>query len=305
MDESQPLKIAILGGSGFLGRHLTDYLLKNTDWSIVSVSHKPLLTTVPTEFGGRLEYLTADVLNEHELTSTLKNIDVAYYFVHMMGQKTGNFYELETQAAETMKRVSNKLNLKRIVYMGGLGSDSDKLSEHLTSRHRTGKILRSSNATVIEFQASMVVGRGSVAFDIIAALVDRLPIMPLPASASTLTQPILLSDALQYLKSAATVRTISGIVQIGGAKVMSYEEIYKMYAEFVSKKRYIVRVPVIPARLEAVFLDWFTPSVHAKIGQAMVESLDNEMIVTSNNAQKIFPHIHPSSVEAGLEKLAQ
>ena len=300
------MRIAIVGGSGFLGKNFTYYLLKNSKWNIAIISHSTKEFPLSKKDRQRVAFITADVFNIEEMTKALNGCDVAYYFVHMMGQKDGDLYALEEKAAYSFKSAIEGSSVKRLIFMGGLGGDSDKLSKHLASRHKTGKILRSLDREVIEFQASMVIGRGSVAFDIIANLVDKLPVMPLPKSSTTLTQPIRLEDALVYLYLAARVSiTDNVVVQIGGPTILSYEELYRMYAKASSKKRIIIRTPFIPAVFEAFFLDIFTPTIHARIGKAMVESLGNEMIVTSDNARTLFPKVEPKDIEPEINLLAK
>lgn len=299
------MHIAIVGGSGFLGRNLTHFILKNTKWDITIISHHNKDFSLGDVEKLRVNFINADVFDIDAITSALKGVDVAYYFVHMMGQKHGDLYTLEENAAQSFKKAMEHSSVKRLVYMGGLGNDKDKLSKHLASRHKTGRILRSLDREVIEFQASMVIGRGSVAFDIIANLVDKLPIMPLPKSSSTLTQPITLADALEYLYQAATVKLNTNmVIQIGGPKVMSYEDIYRLYAKVSSKKRIVIRTPFIPLWFEALFLDLFTPKIHTRIGKAMVESLSNEMIITSSTAADMFPALKPKGVMTSIIELA-
>ena len=300
------MHIAIVGGSGFLGKNFTYYLLKNSSWNITIIAHSTKEFPLSEHDRHRVNFITADVFDIESMSKALHECDVAYYFVHMMGQKNGDLYALEEKAARKFTSAVEKSALRRVIYMGGLGNDNDALSKHLASRHKTGKILRSLDREVIEFQASMVIGRGSVAFDIIANLVDKLPVMPLPKSSTTLTQPIRLEDALVYLHLAATVPVSKNVViQIGGPTILSYEELYRMYAKASSKKRIIIRTPFIPAMVEAFFLDLFTPKIHARIGKAMVESLGNEMIVTSNDARSVFPTIEPKDIKTAIDQLAE
>ena len=300
------MKIGIVGGSGFLGKNLTNYLLKNSNWDVSVISHHHKTFPVIDEYLNRVTFVEGDALNLKSITQSIAGLDVVYYFIHMMGRKDGDMYELEEKAANIFKQAVKKSSVNRVIFMGGLGDDADALSKHLSSRHRTGTILRSINVNVIEFQASMIIGKGSVAFDIMANLVDRLPIMPLPKTSSTLTQPILLADVLKYLYAAATVSIKQNcIVQIGGPEQLTYEELYRAYAKASSKKRLIIRTPFVPAWIEAQFLDLFTPTVHARIGKAMVESLGNRMVVTSKAAEGLFPHIKPHDVSSKIKSLAE
>lgn len=302
---TRPHLVAIVGGNGFLGRALTTKLLADTDWHIRIVSHSGETFAVPDSAQGRVTFVAGNVLDEASISQALQAVDTAYYFVHMMGQKGGDFYDMELRAAETFRKVIDASSVQRLVYMGGLGNDKDTLSKHLASRHRSGKILSSAHINVIELRASMIIGKGSVGFDIITNLVDKLPIMLLPNTAATKTQPIILADALEYLQQAATVQLQQDeIVEIGGPEVLSYKQIYRLHAKHINKHRLVLRAPFVPAWLEAKFLDYFTPAVHARIGQAMVESLGNEMVVTSQRARQLFPAITPQPIEPTVRRLA-
>ena len=216
----------------------------------------------------------------------------------MMAQKELDFAEAESSAALSFCAAVLGSNIKRVIYLGGLGSDNDKLSKHLESRHKTGQILKNGVPQVIEFRASMVVGHGSISYDIVTNLIHKLPILTLPKWAKTLTQPIGLSDAISYLIAALDL-TIndSQIVEIGGPEQLSYGDLMKRYAAWNNKKMIIIKFHVIPLSIAAWWLNLFTPKTHAKVGRIMVESLSNSMIVTNNRATELFPDIHPKGLE--------
>jgi len=215
----------------------------------------------------------------------------------------GDYYDLEAKAAETFGKAAQTAGLPRLIYMSGLGSDADKLSRHLQSRHNTGKILKSYVPLLIEFRASMIVGDGSIAYDIMKSLVHNLPVQTVPAWAVTHTQPIALQDALQYLTEGLTVPLEhSEIVEIGGPEELSYKDLIARYAAFIGKKPLLILVPIVPLWLGAWWLNLFTPRRHAKVGRQMAESLMNPMVVTNNRAKQLFPNISPEPVEKAFSK---
>jgi len=210
----------------------------------------------------------------------------------------GNYYDLEAKAAETFGKAAQAVNLPRLIYMGGLGDDADKLPRHLRSRHNTGKILRNYVPQLIEFRASMIVGDGSIAYDIMKNLVHNLPVQTVPAWAVTHTQPIALQDALAYLTESLTVPLEhSEIVEIGGPEELSYKDLTVRYAASIGRKPIVVMIPIVPLWLGAWWLNLFTPWRHAKVGRQMAESLANPMVVTNNRARELFPDIIPESIE--------
>jgi uncharacterized protein YbjT (DUF2867 family) len=289
------MKIAILGASGYIGHNLINKLLATTEHDIVAIA--PNATSIKIN-NPRLFKANVDVFDTPTLAVALKTCDMGYYLIHMMAQNKLDFAVAETKAANSYAEAAKGSRLKRVIYLGGLGSDHDKLSKHLASRHNSGQILRDNLAQVIEFRASMVIGDGSISYDIITNLVHKLPILTLPKWASTRTQPIGLADAIDYLVSALDVKiNKSQIIEIGGPEQLSYEDLMKRYAKWKGRKALFIRLPIIPIHISAWWLNLFTPPRHAKVGIAMVESLANPMIVTNNLSKELFPNISPLKLE--------
>ena len=144
---------------------------------------------------------------------------MAFYLVHSMGS-SGDFAEEERRCAQNFADAARAAGTRRIIYLGGLGTDGPNLSDHLSSRRRVGDILRESGAQVIEFRASIVIGSGSVSFEMVRALVERLPVMITPRWVSVAAQPIAINDLLEYLRHAITL-PVDGhrVFEIGGADV--------------------------------------------------------------------------------------
>ena len=290
------MKIAVIGASGYIGKNLINRLLAETNHSVVALSQTAESMSIQNE---RLAKFNVDIFDTKTLQKYLNDCEAVYYLIHMMAQKKLDFAEAESKAAESFCAAAKGSKIQKVIYLGGLGSDSDKLSKHLASRHKTGEILRNSLPQVIEFRASMVVGSGSISYDIVTNLIHKLPIMTLPKWSSTLTQPIGLNDALSYLIAALTLKTSEHqIIEIGGPDQLSYGDLMKRYAEWENKKMLIVKFYVIPTTIAAWWLNLFTPKIHAKVGRIMVDSLSNSMIVTNDLASELFPDIKPQSLEA-------
>ena len=293
--------IAIVGASGFLGTNLITRLLLTTEHEIRAISRHASAIDIPDTHRPRVILIEADVRDEAQLIKALSGVDIVYYFVHMMGQADRDFYAAEASAAYRLSAAVTASSVPRVIFMGGLGNDHEDLSAHLASRHNTGTILRENCPLVLEFRASMIIGKGSISFDIIKHLVHKLPVMTLPRWCITKTQPIALPDALDYLVAAADVALPSSrIVEIGGPDVVSYQQLYKLYANSIGRHPLLVRVPFLPEWLGGWWLNLFTPKGHAKIGRVMVHSMSNAMVVTDNSAKVLFPNIIPRSITDAL-----
>jgi len=289
------MKIAIIGGNGYIGSSLIRRLTEETEHTVVSVSQHAENTHYDSE---RVSAKNADIFDVNAMHAVLADCDVAYYLVHMMGQTKRNFVEAEADAANSLVEAVKETSVTKIIFLGGLGNDSEHLSKHLASRHKTGELLRKSDAQVIEFRASMVIGKGSASYDIIANLVHKLPILFLPVWAKTLTQPIGLHDAVSYLVASLSLKdTKDHTVEIGGPEAMTYKNLMLRYARWKKTKTWSIHVPFVPVFVASWWLDSFTPGNHAKVGKVMVESLANPMIVTNQKSQKLFPQIEPHVIE--------
>ncbi|OVE80321.1 NAD(P)-dependent oxidoreductase, partial [bacterium J17] len=174
-----------------------------------------------------------------------------------------------------------------IIYLGGLGSGDD-LSPHLKTRHQVGKLLRESAVETIEFRASIIIGSGSLSFEMVRALVDRLPVMITPRWVSARAQPIAIEDVLEYLISAIEINIEgSRVFEIGGPDVVSYMDIMRDYASKRGLKRIMIPVPVLTPYLSSLWLGLVTP-LYARVGRKLVDSIRNDTLVENDDALSSF-----------------
>jgi uncharacterized protein YbjT (DUF2867 family) len=218
------------------------------------------------------QVVAGDVLNPASLTDAFQAVDTAFYLVHAMGS-VHRFEEEDRQAAHNFGAAARSAGVRRIIYLGGLGEECEQLSPHLRSRHEVGAILRSSGVPVIEFRASVILGSGSLSFEMIRSLVERLPVMVTPRWVRAPAQPIAIGDVLRYLVAALDhpVRE-SRIYEIGGPDRVSYGELMKEYARQRGLRRFIIPVPVLTPRLSSLWLGLVTP-LYARVGRALIESI--------------------------------
>jgi uncharacterized protein YbjT (DUF2867 family) len=171
------------------------------------------------------------------------------------------FAELDRRAAGNFGHAAARAGVRRIIYLGGLADDIGGSSAHLKSRAETGEALRAGGVPVIEFRASIVIGAGSLSFEMIRALVERLPVMVCPRWVETLTQPIAIDDVVAYLASALDLPESRGrVFEIGGPEVVSYGDIMREYARLRGLRRLLLPVPVLTPHLSGLWLALVTPA---------------------------------------------
>lgn len=234
------------------------------------------------------------------MEEALSGIKKAYYMVHSMS--TGRDFESDDRRGARNFAVAVRVaGVQRIVYLGGLGDSVQKLSAHLRSRQEVGQLLAESGAQVIEFRASIVIGSGSLAFELIRTLVQRLPFMICPKWVQTTAQPIAIEDVLAFLTAALDHQPEGHhAFEIGGPQSVTYRELMREYAKQCGLKRLMVSVPFLTPRLSSLWLGLVTP-VYARVGRKLVDSLRNPTIVRDNSANTIFS-IQPRDVTAAVQR---
>ncbi len=230
--------------------------------------------------------VAGDVLDLESLRPAMEGIETAYYLVHSM-TSAASFEQEDRRGAANFAAAAGEAGVRRIVYLGGLGAGGD-LSSHLSSRQEVGRILAESGVQTIEFRASIVIGSGSLSFEMLRRLVERLPVMVTPRWVRTRAQPIAIEDVLAYLVAALDVQLDgSAVFEIGGADQVSYEELMREYARQLGMRRRIIPVPFLTARLSSLWLGLVTP-VYARVGRTLIDSLPHETVVRSDDARSAF-----------------
>jgi len=244
------------------------------------------------------EVVQGDVLQPETVRTALTGVDTVYYLVHSMSSSRP-FDEADRAAARAFGEAAREAGVRKVVYLGGLGRGD--LSAHLASRQEVGEILRASGVPTIEFRASIVIGSGSASFEMIRALVEKLPVMVTPRWVRVRAQPIAIEDVLAYLLEALEREPESGeLYEIGGADRVTYLELMQEYARQRGLRRTMVPVPVLTPRLSSLWL-WLVTPVYAGVGRKLVDSLRNETVVEDSHALDVF-RVRPRGVSDAIAR---
>lgn len=296
--------ILVTGATGYVGGRLVPRLL-------LAGCRVRCLVRDPSRVQGRswfgeVELATGDVLQPDSLSAAMRDIEVVYYLIHSLGSGRG-FSERDLTAARNCAQAARQAGVKRIIYLGGLGDPQTDLSQHLRSRHETGDALREAGVPVTEFRAAVIVGSGSLSFEMIRYLTERLPVMICPRWVFTRIQPIAIRNVLDYLAAALDCPESAGkVLEIGGRDVLTYAEMMMGYARVRGLKRHLLAVPVLTPRLSSYWVHLVTP-IPAAIAQPLIRGLGNEVIVRDPAATRLFPAIklldYATAVQRALAKM--
>jgi len=272
--------ILIAGATGYVGGKLLIRLLAGGH-KVRCLARRPEALRAKALAG--LEVVEGDILNPESVRAAMADVSSAYYLVHSMGS-TQSFEEQDRRGAQNFAKAAREAGVQRMVYLGGLGRSSDQLSTHLRSRQEVGEILRSAGVPVIEFRASVVIGSGSLSFEMIRALVERLPVMIAPRWVSVEAQPIAIADLLSYLIAALRhPMNSSEIYEIGGSDRVSYGGLMREYARQRGLKRLVISVPFLTPRLSSLLLGLVTP-LYVRVGRKLIDSIRHSTVVEDTKA---------------------
>jgi uncharacterized protein YbjT (DUF2867 family) len=293
----QPV-VLLTGASGYVGGRLIP-LLEQQPVMLRCLARSP--EKMRSRVNESTQVVRGDVLDAPSLDEALRGVHTAYYLVHLMSESK-DFENEDRQAATNFAQAAKKAGVRRIIYLGGLGDDADpRLSPHLRSRHEVGRILRGSGVETIELRASLVIGTGSLSFDLVKSLTDRLPVMICPRWLTTPTQPIAVDDVLAYLLAAKDLPPgESHRFEIGCQDVTTYGDMIRECALQQGLQRWLISVPVLTPYLSSLWLALVTPTSF-KVGRHLIEGLKNPTVVRDKKALEVFL-IRPMATREAIQK---
>ena len=289
--------ILLTGATGYVGGRLL-HRLEAEGLPVRCLARRP--AELREQVDATTEVVGGDVCDPDAVARALHGVTTAYYLVHSMGT-SADFESHDRVAANVFAAAAAACGVRRIVYLGGLGDSNAPLSAHLRSRQEVGRIFARSGVETLELRASIVIGSGSLSFELIRALVERLPAMVTPRWVEVPAQPIGIEDVVSYLRVALDL-PLSGsrVYEIGGPDRVSYGELMREYARQRGLRRFMIPIPMLTPHLSSLWLRLVTP-LYASIGRKLIDSIRHPTVVRDDAALQAFP-IRPIGVRDAIAR---
>jgi uncharacterized protein YbjT (DUF2867 family) len=293
------MRTLVTGVSGYVGAELADRL-RADGHHVRGFARSPERVRVPVD-----ELVVGDVTTGAGLEAALDGIDVAYYLIHSMEGTDGTFAERERASAKAFAAAAERSDLRRVVYLGGLVPADAPLSRHLGSRLAVESALLGAVPEGIGLRASIVIGARSRSFRFLVRLIERLPIMALPAWRANRTAPIDGRDVMDYLARAATApASVAGSWDIAGPDVMTYADMIARISDALMIRRPALELGVTLTPVASVVAAAITGEDPALISPLM-ESLEHDLLPRDGTAADAFGvrlHGFDAAVERALRE---
>lgn len=297
-------RILVTGASGYIAGKLIPRLLAAGHQVRCMVRTRKKIAY--RSWARQVEIVEADVSQPETLPAALVGIDTAYYLIHNMSSGHG-YQKIELAGAEAFALAAEAAGVEHLIYLGGLADPEDEIAPHMRSRIETGVKLREHPVPVTEFRAGVIVGPGSISFEMIRYVCEQFPVLVGPAWLKNYSQPISAENVIDYLVAALENPNCRGqVFEIGGPKRYTYAEVMLTFARLRGLQRPIFLFPFLPTALMATFVGWLSP-VPKAIARPLIEGLNSDSVVKDPKALTVFPEIEPTgyeqAVQNSLEKL--
>ncbi len=293
------MKILLTGATGYIAQRLIPVLISQGHEVICCVRDRNRFNTENYR-SPVLSVIEVDFLKRETLRNIPDDIDAAYYLIHSMSTSTGDFKKMEEITATHFKEYFQQTKVRQVIYLSGIVNE-EQLSPHLASRKHVEEILASGSFALTTLRAGIIIGSGSASFEIIRDLVEKLPVMVAPRWLNTRSQPIAISNVIEFLSGVLlNEKTFNHSYDIGGPDILTYKQMLLRFAKVRGLKRAIGIVPVMTPKLSSYWL-YFITSTSYSLAQNLVDSMKVEVICRENNLKEILG-ITPVNYEEAIRE---
>ncbi|CAG0996227.1 3 beta-hydroxysteroid dehydrogenase/Delta 5--_4-isomerase [Anaerolineales bacterium] len=291
--------ILVTGATGYIASRLIPQLL-DRGYTVRALARNPHCLYSRSWYD-KVEIVQGDVMEPESLKLVLQDVHTAYYLIHNMSHGYG-YTKLETHAARNFASAAEQAGVRHIIYLGGLADNNQPISPHMRSRMETGAALREGRVPVTEFRASVIIGSGSISFEMIRFMTELFPVIPSHVWLKNWSQPIAIQNVMDYLLAALEKwEQDDRVLEIGGPEVMTYQDLMRRYARACGHKRGFLFLPYIPVKFMAFGVGLVTP-VPRRIARALVRGMSDNSIVKQKNGHEVYPEINLVDFDSALRQ---
>ena len=283
------MRILLTGANGYIGMRLLPVLVEAGHEVTCVVRDLNRFKPSP-DLLNKIDVIEFDFLQPENALQQFnkKYFDVAFYLIHSLGDTSTTLKEYELRSAGCFVLVASLVQVKQIVYLGGISNEKN-LSRHLQARKVVKDVMIRSGIPYTIFEAGIIVGSGSISFEIIRDLTEKLPLMIVPRWLHSRCQPIAIRNVINYLhRCLLNEKTFFRVFEIGGPDVLTYKQMLLQFAAARGYKRYIISLPVLFPGLSAYWL-YLTTSANITIARQLVQSMKNDVVCKEHSVHEIIP----------------
>jgi len=295
-------KILVTGATGYIGGRLVPELLaRGYNVRVMVREAVPLYE----ERWPSAEIVEANALDVESLKKALEGVHSAFYLIHSMLFGRHKFASLDIKAAINFGKIAGEKNVKRIIYLGGLGDIQTPLSPHLRSRMQVAEKLKLGTAQVTVLRAAVIIGSGSASYELIKNLVKSFHVLLIPYWARTECQPISIRDVIKYLVGVLEIPQTAGkSFDIGGPDILTYEMMLRTLSNLLVKKRLFIPSLLSWIGPYAYVANLFTP-VPGPIIWCLLAGIKNRVVCQNDDITRFLPFQSISFKEAVLRAMTR
>ncbi len=283
------MRILLTGANGYIGMRLLPVLVE-AGHEVTCVVRDIHRFQPSPDLLNKVSIIEFDFLHPEDALQNFidKKFDAAYYLIHSLGDTSTTLKEYEIRSAGCFVLVATLTQVKQIIFLSGICNEQN-LSKHLIARKAVKEVFIRSGIAYTIFEAGIIVGSGSVSFEIIRDLTEKLPVMIGPRWLKSRCQPIAIRNLINYLhRSLLNEQTFFKSFEIGGPDVLTYKQMLLEFAAVRGYKRFIFALPVLFPGLSAYWL-YLTTSANFTIARQLVQSMKNDVICKEHVIHEIIP----------------
>jgi NADH dehydrogenase len=293
------MRVAVTGASGFVGRHAVARLLGARHDVRALISQRPGAEAALSGADAQIEVRRADVRKPESLRGAFQGVDAIIHTVAIPTEREQRFAEVNVAGVAHVVAEARRAGVPRIVHVSALGADPASRYPYLRSKGEGQAIVTGSGIAHVVLRPSVLFGEGDDFFPRLAFSL-LFPVVPVPGDGKSRFQPVHVDDIAQALVAAVERPEISGVHEIGGAEVVTYDEMLAETMRGTGKRRPTLHVPVPFMKPPALLMGVFLADPPVTVAQLDLLAVDN---TPHQNALEPVFGVRPRPFKGALEYL--